>query len=84
MTMTPAERRLSAKAAANQRWSREDGTRQGLILRRGFDAKFEREVDPEGLLAPDERARRAARAKKAHMQRLALKSAQARRLRNTA
>jgi hypothetical protein len=81
--MTPAERRLSAKAASNARWAKQDGTRQGLILRAGFDAKFEREVDPDGVLSPQERARRAANAKKAHMQRLAIKSAQARRLKST-
>ncbi|WP_245612650.1 hypothetical protein [Actinotalea ferrariae] len=42
-------------------------------------AKFERQVDPEGTLAPDERARRAEHARKAHFARLALKSARARR-----
>lgn len=43
--------------------------------------KFEREVDPDGVLAPAERARRAAHARKAYFARLALKSAQARRRR---
>jgi hypothetical protein len=47
--------------------------------RAALDAKFEREVDPDGTLDPSERARRAAHARKAHMHRLALKSAQARR-----
>jgi hypothetical protein len=42
-------------------------------------AKFEREVDPENILDPAERARRAEYKRRAHMQRLALKSAQARR-----
>ena len=44
----------------------------------GFRAKFEREVDPEGELAPDERARRADRLMRAHMLRLSAKSAEAR------
>jgi hypothetical protein len=44
-----------------------------------FLSKFEREVDPDGVLAPDVRAKRAEHARKAHMTRLALKSAQARR-----
>jgi len=44
-------------------------------------AKFEREVDPEGLLLPAERARRAENARKAHFQRMALKSVRARRRR---
>jgi hypothetical protein len=46
--------------------------------REAFWAKFEREVDPEGLLDPAERARRAQMARKAYFTRLALKSAQAR------
>ncbi|VEG42719.1 Uncharacterised protein [Mycolicibacterium flavescens] len=41
--------------------------------------QFEREVDPEGVLTPTERAQRAEHARKAHFKRLALKSAQARR-----
>jgi hypothetical protein len=49
--------------------------------REGFYAKFEREVDPDGLLTPRERAKRAEFARKAHMQRMALKSVQARRRR---
>ena len=48
-----------------------------------FLARFEREVDPDGELAPDERARRAEYAKRAYFTRLALKSAQARRQRNS-
>lgn len=42
-------------------------------------AKFEREVDPDGVLPPDERARRAEHKRRAYFQRLALKSARARR-----
>ena len=43
--------------------------------------KFERDVDPEGKLAQQERAIRAAHAHRAHMKRMALKSAQARKRR---
>jgi hypothetical protein len=50
--------------------------------RRGFEARFEREVDPEMVLDPAERARRAEMARKAYFSRLALKSAQARRKRS--
>jgi hypothetical protein len=42
-------------------------------------SKFERDVDPEGVLDPAERARRGESARKAHYARLALRSAQARR-----
>ena len=79
--MTPAERKLRAQVAANTRWSRQDGRQQAAIARAGFDARFEREVDPDGVLSPAERERRAAAAKRAYMQRLALKSARARRSR---
>jgi predicted amidophosphoribosyltransferase len=40
--------------------------------------RFEREVDPDSMLTPQERAKRAEWARKAFMQRLALKSAAAR------
>lgn len=43
-------------------------------------AKFEQQADPEGNLPPAERARRAEHLRKAHFQRLALKSAQSRRI----
>jgi hypothetical protein len=41
--------------------------------------KFERQVDPDNTLLPAERAKRAENARKAYYQRLALKSAKARR-----
>lgn len=47
--------------------------------REGFLARFEREADPDGVLSPEERSRRAEALRRAHMARLALKSAQARR-----
>jgi hypothetical protein len=43
-----------------------------------FMARFEREVDPDGLLYPAERARRAEHARKAYFARLALASVKAR------
>jgi len=46
--------------------------------RRGFRERFQRLVDPEGVLAPEERERRAARAMRAHMLTLSEKSARAR------
>lgn len=47
--------------------------------RTAFLNRFEREVDPDGTLSPDERARRIEHARKAYFAQLALKSAQARR-----
>jgi hypothetical protein len=45
--------------------------------------RFEREVDPDGVLTPDDRARRAAHARSAYFKRLALRSASARRSRSS-
>jgi len=41
--------------------------------------RFEREVDPDGVLPPEERRRRAEHARKAYFLRLALASSKARR-----
>jgi hypothetical protein len=49
--------------------------------RAAFFAKFERQVDPEGLLPPAERTRRAESAMKQHMTSMAYASAKARRRR---
>jgi hypothetical protein len=46
--------------------------------RSAFLARFEREVDPEGLLPPVERARRADTARRSYFTKLALASSRAR------
>ncbi|MEI7743078.1 MAG: hypothetical protein WCK58_04915 [Chloroflexota bacterium] len=46
--------------------------------RAAFAARFEREVDPGGVLEPAERRRRAEAAMRSHMLRLAARSAAAR------
>lgn len=51
--------------------------------RRKFLDRFEQEADPDGVLPADERARRARHLRIAHMTRLALLSAEARRRRAT-
>jgi hypothetical protein len=43
------------------------------------EARWAKQVDPDGVLSPDERERRARAAKQAHFTRLAFKSAKARR-----
>jgi hypothetical protein len=50
--------------------------------REAFLARFERDVDPDGVLPVEERKRRAEYAKKAYFSRLAYDSAQARRSRS--
>jgi hypothetical protein len=78
MTLTFAQRKLRAQIAANSRWSREDPAPTAARGHAGLLARFEREVDPDGTLSPQERARRTQAALRTHMQRLALRSSQTR------
>ncbi|BCP05896.1 hypothetical protein P6281_16360 [Mycobacterium sp. 5-140-3-2] len=79
---TPAERSLQARIASNISWSSTPNrSARTAPARRAFNERFERQVDPDGILLPAERARRAENARKAHFQLLALKSARARRAR---
>lgn len=74
------DRAIIAKVAAHTRWANTiDRTAATAKARQAFADRFERDVDPDGTLDPLERAKRAANARRAHFQRLALKSAQARR-----
>ena len=82
--VTHAERVLLGRIGAYTALSRHSAYEMTEPARRGFVSKFEREVDPEGLLDPGERARRAEMARKAYFARLALLSAQARRKRAAA
>jgi hypothetical protein len=85
MPLTPAERVLRASIAVNESWARtEDRTARTEPGRRALLDKFEREVDPDGTLLPAERAKRAENLRRAHFQRLAFKSAKARRRRREA
>jgi hypothetical protein len=78
--LSPAERTLRARVAAHVQWSREpDPSARTANGRAAFLARFEAEVDPDGMLAPEERCRRAEHARRAYFTRLALASAKARR-----
>ena len=75
-----ADRSLIARLAAHESWARTaDPSARTEPARRALLDRFEREVDPDGVLPPAERARRAGHARKAYFTRLALRSAQARR-----
>lgn len=77
-----SDRSQVAKIAANTRWANEpDRSAATQPARDGLAKKFLDEVDPDRVLPVDERAKRAASARTAHFQRLALKSAQSRRAR---
>lgn len=75
-----ADRSLIARLAAHESWARTaDPSARTATARRALLDRFERQVDPDGVLPPAERARRAGHARKACFARLALQSAQARR-----
>jgi hypothetical protein len=75
-----ADRSLIARLAAHESWAKTaDPSARTEPARRAMLDRFERQVDPDGALAPEERARRAGHARKAYFARLALRSAQARR-----
>lgn len=76
---TATERTLRARLAAHTLHATHDSRELTASARAAFLGRFEREADPEGVLEPAERARRAEHLRKAFFARLALKSAQARR-----
>lgn len=79
--LTPSERSLRSRMAAHASWANTaDPTARTAAGRAAFRDQFERQVDPEGVLPPAERQRRAEHARKAHYTRLALASAKSRRL----
>lgn len=78
--LTPQERTLRSRSGGHTSWANTtDRTARTEPARRKFNEKFLQQVDPDGLLAPAERARRAEHARKAYFASLALKSAQSRR-----
>jgi hypothetical protein len=77
-SLTPEEAALRGRIGALVLHSRRDPRETTAKARAAFLANFERQVDPEGVLAPEERRRRAEYARRAHFARLALKSARAR------
>jgi hypothetical protein len=73
------DRVLRARMAAHLLHAQiSDEAQHTAPARAAFLSRFEREVDPDGLLDPAERARRAEHAKKAYFLKLALASKKAR------
>lgn len=81
-TLTPAQRALRARMGAYALHARHDGRSITAAARKAAADRFERQVDPEGILDPAERARRAGQARRAHMLGLAFRSAKARTIRS--
>lgn len=72
-------RSIVASIGAHESWAKtDDRSARTAPGRSAFLDRFEREVDPDGILAPVERAKRAQHARSAYFKRLALKSAKAR------
>lgn len=81
MPLSFEERSLRGRIGAYALHSKYDSREITRAARAAYLAKWINEVDPERILPEVERDRRAESALKAHMTRLALKSAQARRAR---
>ncbi|WP_439377439.1 hypothetical protein [Amycolatopsis lexingtonensis] len=78
--MTPQDRTSQTRAAAHRSWARTpDRTRRTAPAREAADARFEREVDPDGFMTPQARALAADSARTAFYQEIARKSVAARR-----
>jgi hypothetical protein len=77
MELTPKERTLRARLAAYELHSQ--GKTNTKAARAAYDARWALRVDPEGVLSPEERDRRATAAKKAHYTRMAFESSKRRR-----
>ncbi len=75
--LSPEQRKLRASIAAHSRWSKTptaERTRQAERGQAGLLARFGAEVDPQGVLPPEECDKLARNAYQAHMKRLALRS----------
>ncbi len=79
--LSPAERSLRARLAAHTMHARHDPRETTTAARAAFLARFEAEADPDGVLPPEERRRRAEHLRRAHFARLSLKAVEARRVR---
>jgi hypothetical protein len=81
MTYDPAEMAMRGRIGAYRLHSKYDPKETTAKARESFLSRFEREVDPEGVLPEAERLRRAEAARRAYFSQLAHKSAKARRAR---
>jgi hypothetical protein len=77
--LTSEQRILRARLAAYHLHATHDPKETTRKAREVFLSRFEREVDPEGVLTPGERARRVEAARRAYFTRLAFQSSRARR-----
>jgi hypothetical protein len=78
LAFDPADMALRGRIGALRLHATHDPRETTSAARATFLARFERDVDPEGLLPEGERRRRAEYARKAHFATLALKPARTR------
>ncbi|WP_433368441.1 hypothetical protein ACQPZX_41570 [Actinoplanes sp. CA-142083] len=82
---SPTERSLRARAAAFTRWAKiDDRPAATAAARTAARNRFEKQVDPDGVLTEGERTRRAEMARRAFYADMARKSVAARRRRKKA
>jgi hypothetical protein len=79
MPLSPSEKSLRARIGAHAAHASHDSTEQTEKARAAFLGGFEVEVDPDNELTDEERCRRANHALRAHMAKLSLMAAIARR-----
>ena len=73
MAFDPQAKSLAGKIGAHSLHSKYDSRELTQTARQTFLSRFEKQVDPEGTLPPEERARRAEHARKSYFARLALR-----------
>lgn len=78
---SPAERSVQARVAAFAMHSQHDTRETTAAARTAFRSSFERKVDPNGILEPAERRRRAEAARKSHYAKMTAASLASRRIR---
>lgn len=80
MTEKSKQHQQAGRIGAHRRWAMEaDRSAATQAARDGLYRRFENEVDPDRVLAPEERAKRVENARRAYYAQLALKGAAARR-----
>lgn len=77
--LTPEQRTLRSRLGAARLHALHDPKETTRKAREAFAARFERQVDPNGVLVPSERARRVEAARRAYFTQLQLRSSQTRR-----
>jgi len=85
MSSPNPDKSLAASAAAHRSWANtEDVAARLAPAHRAFEARFERQVDPDSRMRPEDRARCAEHAKRAYFREMAIRSNRARAARRAA